>query len=359
MNRMMKSTLVGLLALASTYAAGSPPPVADPASVHLSAMTVPFSSYASPQARQAFVDSLKALQTSPAPADLAGQRAFYGKFNDDMAAKQRAAYSVQVQHEVIGGVATDVVTPTAGIAKNNTDRVLINLHGGAFMWGSGSGALVESVPIAAVGRIKVVAVDYRLAPENLFPAASEDVAAVYKALLAHYRPENIGIFGCSAGGILTAEAVAWFQTHGLPRPGAIGTFCGSGNEFGGDSVQLADALNGKPAPAATAPGAPPPTAPYLAKAKRDDPLAYPAASAKVLAQFPPTLLIAGGRDFSASAVTTMHRQLVAQGVDAELFMFDGMWHAFFMNPDLPESRETYLIVTRFFDKHLGQSVTKH
>ncbi len=53
MNRMMKSTLVGLLVLASTYAVGaSPPPAADPASVHLSAMTVPFSSYASPQARQ-------------------------------------------------------------------------------------------------------------------------------------------------------------------------------------------------------------------------------------------------------------------------------------------------------------------
>jgi epsilon-lactone hydrolase len=51
------------------------------------------------------------------------------------------------------------------------------------------------------------------------------VAAVYRALLEHYEPREIGIYGTSAGGILTAEAIAWFEDHGLPLPGAIGTFC--------------------------------------------------------------------------------------------------------------------------------------
>ena len=52
-----------------------------------------------------------------------------------------------------------------------------------------------------------------MAPEYQFPTASEDVAAVYKALLRKYRAQNIGIYGCSAGSLLAAEALAWFQTY--------------------------------------------------------------------------------------------------------------------------------------------------
>jgi carboxylesterase type B len=102
----------------------------------------------------------------------------------------------------------------------NRGRVLINLHGGAFLWGAHSGGLVESIPVASVGKLKVISVDYRQGPEATFPAASEDVAAVYTALLKRYEPQNIGIYGCSAGGVLTAQSVAWIAAHGLPRPGA-------------------------------------------------------------------------------------------------------------------------------------------
>jgi hypothetical protein len=74
-------------------------------------------------------------------------------------------------------------------------------------------ALLESVPIASVGRFKVITVDYRQAPEATFPVASEDVAAVYKDLLKTYKPENIGVYRCSAGGALTAQAGAWFVAY--------------------------------------------------------------------------------------------------------------------------------------------------
>jgi acetyl esterase/lipase len=70
------------------------------------------------------------------------------------------------------------------------------LHGGAFLWGAHSGGLVESIPVASVGKMKVISVDYRQGPEAAFPAASEDVAVVYTALLKHYKPRNIGIYGC-------------------------------------------------------------------------------------------------------------------------------------------------------------------
>jgi acetyl esterase/lipase/glyoxylase-like metal-dependent hydrolase (beta-lactamase superfamily II) len=320
------------------------------ADMHLANADIPFSDLASPEAATTLGDILKAPQVPDFSRDIEIARRFYGKFNDDRLARMRQLYAVTVQPEKIGGVRVDTVMPSKGVSAGNQSRVLLNLHGGAFMWGSGSGGLVESVPIAATAGIKVISVDYRMAPEYQFPAASEDVATVYRELLKSYRPENIGIYGCSAGGILTAEAVAWFQTHDLPKPGAIATLCATGAELLGDSSYVAPLLTGahsvgKPVHLADAP--------YFKGVNPQDPLALPIASTAALAKFPPTLLIAGSRDFSVSSITTMHRKLEAVGVHSELYVFDGLWHAFFVYPDLPESRETYAIIDRFFAANLG------
>ncbi len=58
----------------------------------------------------------------------------------------------------------------------------------------------------------------------------------------------------------------------------------------------------------------------------------------------------------SSAVYT-HSQLVKQGVDAELHVWEGMFHGFFYNPDVPELREAYNVMVKFFDHHLGQIET--
>ena len=324
-------------------------------SVHIANADVPFSGLASPEARETLA---KLLTAPPAPdfrRDIDAARRFYREFNDERLAEIRGRYAVTITPEVIGGVRTDIVAPKEGVSDRNHERVLINLHGGAFLWGAGSGALVEAVPIAATSRIKVITVDYRMAPEHRFPAASEDVAAVYRALLKTYKAENIGIYGCSAGGILTAQSVAWFALHGLPRPGAIATLCATGAELNGDSAYIAPVLTGQPPVAAGAkPGLLIAGLPYFEGVDPRNPLVFPMVSREVIANFPPTLLIAGGRDFSASSLMTMHRRLRELGVDAELFMFDGLWHAFFIYPALPESRETYGIIGRFFDSHLGR-----
>src|SRR6202047_352604 len=128
------------------------------------------------------------------------------------------------------------------IAPEKRDRVLINLHGGGF--NSDSGSLTESIPIANLTGTKVIAVLYRLAPEHPFPAGLDDAVAFYKELLKSCKPGHIGIYGTSAGAILTAEVTVKLKQLGLPLPGATGIFSGMG-DFSqvGDSIALY-ALNG-------------------------------------------------------------------------------------------------------------------
>lgn len=321
---------------------------------HLPPLTVPPSSFMTPQARAAFIR----LQTGeshapPINGDIGVVRAFYDRYNRALAARARSLYPVEITKETMNGVRTEVIIPAGGVAAANRYRVLINLHGGAFLWGEGSGGEVESIPIASLGRIEVVTVAYREGPEYRFPAASEDVAAVYRALLRRYPPRNIGIYGCSAGGILTAQSVAWLEKVKLPMPGAIGTFCGSASPFGGDSSYVAFALTGQPPlPGARTGGLG--FSPYFSTASPASPLVFPAKSRRVLAGFPPTLLIAGSRDFSVSSLFHTQEELSAVGVDAELHVWDGMWHAFFMDPDLPESKQAYRVIVSFFVHHLGR-----
>jgi acetyl esterase/lipase len=318
------------------------------------AFTLPPSNQLSAQARTV----LERMRAETAPKEIAGniarQRAFYQQWNDRRLAEMRRTYRTTVRHETMGGIGVDVVDPVDGVAPANAGRVLVNVHGGAFMWGAGSGALVEAIPIAATMRIRVVTVDYRLAPEHRYPAASEDVTAVYRALLKRYPAGNIGIYGCSAGGIITAQATAWIRHQDLQRPGAIGTFCGTGAAYSGDSPFVAPALAGDAPPRVPAL---PTTLPvsYMEGVRADDPLAYPLGNADETRAMPPTLLLAGGRDFAVSALTLAHRRLAAAGVKSDLQLFDGLPHAFFMWPGMPESTEAFAEIARFFDTHLGRT----
>ena len=214
------------------------------------------------------------------------------------------------------------------------------------------------MPVAALGRIRVVTLDYRQGPEHRHPAASEDVAAAYRELLKSYRPENIGIYGCSAGGMLTGMSVAWFQRHGLPRPGAVGLLCAGaanleGNAFGGDASYTTLPLGeGRVLPPGA--GGNPVQMEYFAGTDPDDPLVAPVSSPEVLAMFPPTLIVTGTRSFELSNAVYTHAQLVKNGVDADLHVWEGMFHGFFYNPDVPESRECYDVIVRFFAERLGK-----
>ena len=262
-------------------------------------------------------------------------------------AKLRKNYHVDIQSLIFGDVYTEAITPSEGIAQKNKGRVLINLHGGAFAIHGRVGGQLESIVVAATGHIKVIAVDYRMYPEHVFPAATDDILVVYKELLKSYRPENIGIYGCSAGAALTAQTLVRLQREGIPAPGAVGMLCGAAiMDGGGDSSEMLSLINGKVELGETGS--------YFMNEDLDNPLISPGKYPDILQHFPPSLLVSSTRDFALSGVVVTHSQLVKLGVEAELHIYEGLGHSRFLNPDVPEFVEVHKVIVKFFDKYLGK-----
>jgi acetyl esterase/lipase len=261
----------------------------------------------------------------------------------------RAKYPVAIESSSIAGVPVRIITPTDLIAHGKDDRVLINLHGGGFTTDSGS--LTESIPIASLTRTKVVAVLYRLAPEHPFPAAVDDSVAVYRELLKTHKPEDIAIYGASAGAILTAETAAKLKQLGLPLPAALGIFTGSGDfSKTGDSQAMysVTGLGGRLHPPSEEKGWIPA---YVGTTDPKDPILSPIYSD--LHGMPPTLFLTSTRDMLLSATTILHRAFLHAGVDAQLIVFEGLNHGFWYDANLPEAIEADEMMANFFDEHLG------
>ena len=278
---------------------------------------------------------------------LSERRAGTDKWQNAAGEAFRKIYPVNIQADTVAGVPVRVITPLS-IPPEKRNRVLINLHGGGF--NSDSGSFTESIPVAYLAQTKVIAVLYRLAPEHPFPAGLDDAVAVYQELLKTLEPRHIGVYGTSAGAILTAELTAKLKQLKLPLPAATGIFSGLGDfSETGDSMALF-ALNGfaghldPPVPGAR-------NREYLAATDPKDPILSPLYSD--LSGFPPTLFITSGRDLLLSGTTILHRAYVRAGVDAQLVVFEALAHAFWNNPDLPESREAHQLMSSFLDKHLG------
>lgn len=256
-------------------------------------------------------------------------------------------YRVNIENKQIASVPVEVFTPQEGVPAKNKNRLLINIHGGGFKEGSQTLSRLESIPIAALANTKVISIDYRMAPEHEYPAGNDDIYAVYKALLADYATESIGLYGCSAGALLAAQSLARFQQDKLPMPAALSMSCAAAHEVnGGDSGHIAEAV-------VSIPNNPLQTRLYFNHADFSDPILCPGQSQELLANFPPSQLMVGTRDYTLSSVIHTHAQLVKQDVPADLHVFEGMEHGFLYNANLPESQETYRLLVRFFEKYLA------
>jgi monoterpene epsilon-lactone hydrolase len=280
---------------------------------------------------------------------LAERRTRTDEWRKQDSAEAKRLYPVNVEETTTAGVRTDIITPLS-TPPENRDRVLINLHGGGF--NSDSGSLIEGVPIAHLAETKVVSVYYRLAPENPFPAAVDDVVAVYKDLLKTYKPHSIGIFGTSAGAILTAEVTVRLKQLGLPLPGALGIFSGLADfSRPGDSLQMY-ALDGLPGNLKPRDPNQPGDAEYVGKTDPRDPVLSPLFAD--LKGMPPSLLVTSTRDILLSDTALFHRALLRVGDDAQLVVFEALPHAFWYHFQLPETKECLELMAKFFDEKVGR-----
>ena len=254
-------------------------------------------------------------------------------------------YPVHRSESTMAGVPVRIITPVADMIP---DCVLLNLHGGGF--NSDSGSWTETIPLANLTRMKVVAVLYRLAPEHPFPAGIDDGIAVYKELLKTYKPEHIAIYGTSAGAIMTGEVAVKLRQVGLPLPGAFGIFSGMGDfsrEGDSRSMYALNGLSGHLDLLSATPHDPY----YSGSADPRDPVLSPLFAD--LHNMPPTLFITSGRDMLLSGTTILHRAFLRAGNDnAQLVVFEGLPHAFWNDPNLPESKEADHIMAHFFTDNL-------
>ncbi|HVJ07362.1 MAG TPA: alpha/beta hydrolase [Acidisarcina sp.] len=281
------------------------------------------------------------------PTSLADRRRGTDEWQARAGAAFRALYPVNITSQTIAGVPTRVITPLT-TPQSKQDRVLINVHGGGF--NADSGSLSETIPIANLSQTKVVAVLYRLSPEHQFPAAVEDTVAVYKELLKTYRPEKIGLYGTSAGAILTGEVAIRLRQLGLPLPGALGIFSGMGDFTQPGDSQALYALNGFSGHLDPPQASMQSREQYSGNTDLKDPVLSPLYAD--LHGLPPTLFITSGRDMLLSGTTILHRAFLRSGVDARLIVFEALPHAFWNDPRLPETKEAHTFMAEFFDREL-------
>lgn len=104
-------------------------------------------------------------------------------------------------------------------------RVILYLHGGAFIAGSSATHWRLAAALGRAGGARVLVPDYRLAPEHPLPAATDDALTAYRFLLGRgIAPGRIALAGDSAGGGLAFLLAARIEREGLPPPAAIVAF---------------------------------------------------------------------------------------------------------------------------------------
>jgi epsilon-lactone hydrolase len=264
---------------------------------------------------------------------------------------QEQRLHVTVEESRMAGVTVYAVTPDR-VAPENRDRLLIHIHGGCYVLGGGLAATTEAVMMAGIGHYKVISVDYRMPPVAYFPAALDDLVAVWREALKAYPADRMAVFGSSAGGALTLEMVLRLKELGLPLPAAIapGTpmsdLTGVGDSFAAnafvDNVLVSRA--GACDPAAQL---------YAHGHDLKDPLLSPIYGD--MHGFPPAILTTGTRDLLLSDTVRAHRKLKDAGVEAELNVFEAMSHANYSADDTaPETHQAFGDIARFFDKHLDK-----
>ncbi|HLZ85276.1 MAG TPA: alpha/beta hydrolase, partial [Caulobacteraceae bacterium] len=255
----------------------------------------------------------------------------------------------KVNKTEIAGVTIREITP-ASLDPAKAGKRLINLHGGGYVLNGGEASTGEAVLGANYSRMKVIAVDYRMAPEHPFPAAVDDAVAVWKAVTSEQGPKSVGVFGTSAGGGLTLALTLKLKELGLPLPGALALGTPWTDLTGAsDSYAVNAEVDGIFSSFDTIGRAM--ARVYAGEAGVTHPLVSPIFGD--FAGFPPTILTTGTRDILLSDTVRAYRALRDAGVKARLEVHEAMSHAEYIYAfDSPESATAFRDIAAFFDRHL-------
>jgi acetyl esterase/lipase len=224
------------------------------------------------------------------------------------------------------------------------DGVIIYFHGGSYVMGSISShrALAAQIGVAASARVLIV--DYRLAPENKFPAAVEDAVASYRWLLSQgYSPEKIVLAGDSSGGGQVVAALVSLRDSGDPMPaGAMLLSPWTDLEMTGESVRTVGWRDPMVKVGPTRKDA----ARYLGAADAKDPLASPIYAD--LKGLPPLYIQVGTVEVLLDDARRLAERAHADEVSVELDVWDGMFHVWqAFSPNIPESKEAIQELGKF------------
>ncbi|MCQ8186075.1 alpha/beta hydrolase [Parvularcula maris] len=272
-------------------------------------------------------------------------QADYEKAGEAYVAWALEKYEVEVVRGELGGVPVLTVVPNGQDLSRGP--VLLNLHGGGYALNGGAASLYSAIPFAAALNIPVISPDYRMPPDHPFPAAVEDSVSVLSAVLETRTPEEVAVYGLSAGGGLAASTLLLAKERGLPLPAAVVMNSPwSDLSEGGDSGMVLSCLD----PLLPGSNGVLEALAQLYGGSRDlsDPLISPVYGTYP-SDFPPSLLLSGTRDLLLSDTVRLHRVLLDADIDADLIVYEGMWHAFWSVPEGVTMRRD---VVAFLTEHL-------
>jgi acetyl esterase/lipase len=243
-----------------------------------------------------------------------------------------------------GGVPAEWVTaPDA-----RTDAAILYLHGGGYAIGSIATHRILAANISRAAGVRLLLIDYRLAPEHPYPAAVDDATAAYRWLLAQgLEPGNLAISGDSAGGGLTVATLLALRDAGDPLPA-----CAVPMSPWVDMDQSAESYStrGDLDPMVSAVGLKQMAEWYLAGRDHTTPLASPLHAD--LRGLPPLLVQVGDHEVLLDDSVRLVERANAAGVDATCEIGDECFHVYQAFP-VPEADEAITRLAAFVRRHIG------
>lgn len=228
------------------------------------------------------------------------------------------------------------------------DAIIIFIHGGGTIMGSAKASRPFATKLQNATGLKIFSVDYRLAPENPFPAAINDICDSYTFLIQKgFKPRNIFFVGESAGAGLLISSLCTIRDKGLEMPaaGILITPWASVEKTGGSRSSLCDIdpWYNKDSIETTAGDI------YSKGFDKQNPLVSPVYAD--LNNFPPLLIHAASDDMFLDDAKNIYENALKVGVEAEIEVWEGMWHIWHsFAPTLPEANDALNKIKLFIER---------